>query len=174
MIMMKRTAFILLAGTFLFGCGPRTEQQASQEEKAESFKISEIAYAPLEFEDKIVQFEGVIGHMCQHAGDKMRVHQIDDATYSIQVMLKELKPEFNTSMEGQVIRITGKIQNVILNQAELEARMDADHDHGDHDDDEDHDDHDCSSTIVALERMKARGIDPRVRPDAHLISYELL
>lgn len=161
---MKKLVLILLV-VVLYACGQRPEQQTT--EVAAEYEIAELVYSPLEFEDALVSFTGMIGHMCQHSGDKMRVVQKDDATYSMQVMLLDKMDEFSSDMEGKTVKVTGTLKNTILNLEDMEAH-DHDDEHGEHDD------HDCESTEAAIRRMKERGIDPQVRPSVHLVSYEIL
>ncbi len=159
---MKKLFLILIAGFVMASCGTQTSQQA--EITLEPSLIAELVYEPLSYEGKTVQFEGVISHICQHSGDKMRVVQTTDDTYSIQVMLMDYLNQFEAGHEGHEVLVTGVMRIEVRNIDELEDE------HGDHDD---HDGHDCASTEEAVKRLAERGIDPDIRPYVELTAFEI-
>ncbi len=166
---MKKFFLILFAGLVITACGGQAAQQ--EEQAAENKSIAELVQAPMEYEGQTVTFEGIIGHMCQHSGDKMRVHHKDDQGYSILVMLGDLQDQFEYEYEGREIGITGVMAAVLANEDEGDHN---DHDHDDHDHENDHDDdHDCVSTEAAIQRLKERGVDPDIRAVVELKDFQL-
>ncbi len=162
---MKKLFIVLLAASLFVGCSSKTSQEGI--ETAESHLISELVSNPLDFDNHAVSFEGTIGHICRHSGDKMRVVQQEDDAFSVLVMLGDLSANFNVEMEGQAVKATGILKTEVRN---IDALADHDHDH-DHADGEGHDD--CASTQEAVARMKERGIDPDIRVYVELTSYEI-
>ncbi len=166
---MKRFFLILFAGLVMAACGNQAGQQTETEVQA--YTIEQLAHEPLSLEGQMVKFEGVIGHICQHSGDKMRVVQVDNDAFSMQVMLGDLMHNFSMEHEGSLVEITGTLKTVVRN---LDALAEAEaHDH-DHDDDHEHEDgHDCASTAEAIKRMAEKGIDPDIRPYVELLAFEI-
>lgn len=162
----------LFAGILMASCG--TQETRQTETVAGEYLIAGIVSNPLELEDKLVTFEGTIGHICRNSGDKMRVVQTDDEAYSIQVMLGDFTPAFSPEFEGRHVVATGIVKTEIRN---LDA-LNEEHEHGedcDHGDEEHaHEEgHECASTEEAIARLKERGIDPDIRVYVELTAYEL-
>ncbi len=164
---MKRLILLLFAGMFIAACSNQTQQHTDTD--AQDYTIQELAHDPLNFEGKTVRFEGVIGHICQHSGDKMRVVQTDNDAFSMLVMLGDLMHNFNTQHEGSLVSITGTLKTVVRNLDALEQAEAHDHDH-DHEHEEGHD---CSSTTEAIKRMAEKGIDPDIRPYVELLAFKI-
>lgn len=158
---MKKLLVVLLAAMVFVGCNTKTSQEGA--ETVESHLISELVANPLDFDSQAVKFEGTIGHICRHSGDKMRLVQQDDDAFSVLVMLGDLSSNFNVEMEGQEVIATGILKTAVSN---IDALADADHAEG-----EGHED--CASTQEAVARMKERGIDPDIRVYVELTSYEI-
>ena len=121
--------------------------------------ISDILSDPLEYDNKEVKIEGVITHVCRHSGDKMRVLQ-DDSDLTIQVMLGNFTGQFDTGSEGVRVMVTGTLMTEVTNMDELEA-----HSH-------EGEEHDCEDTRQAVEVMKAKGLDAKIRTHIALNHYE--
>jgi hypothetical protein len=167
--MMKKLFLILFAFVFMAACNNQSDQQTENDVK--TYSIEELAHDPMGFEDQIVRFEGVIGHICQHSGDKMRVVQTDNNAFSMQVMLGDQMHNFSTEHEGSLVQVTGTLKTVVQNLDALEEAEAHDHDHdGDHDHEEGHD---CESTTEAVNRMAEKGIDPDIRPYVELMAFEI-
>lgn len=162
---MKRFFLLMIAGLFMTACGNQPKQHTDS--VVDTYTIEQLAVEPLVYEGQTVRFEGVIDHMCRHSGDKMRVAQVDNNTFSMQVMLGDMMDQFSLEHEGAEVIITGVLHTAIRNLDELE---DDQHDHGD--DDHDHD-HACDSTEEAIKRMAEKGISPDIRPYVELIAFEV-
>lgn len=163
--MIKRLSFIAVAIVLINSCGQVKEQQAAT---ADVQPIATLVSDPIAFDGTDVCFEGVITHVCQHSGDKIRVNQVDDQGYSIMVMLDTFKPEFSTESEGKHIRITGVLKTQVVNMDDLQADQTHDHAH------EGEEGHECASSQEAVKAMQEKGITPDVRTFIELKSYELI
>lgn len=170
---MKKYFLVFAAGLILASCGAGTGDQGQA--VVESHTIETLASNPMDFEGKTVKFEGLIGHICHHSGDKMRIVQLDNDAFSMQVMLGDLMNQFKVEDEGREIAVTGVFKTVVRNLDALEAAEahDHDHDHGHEDDHEHEDGHACSSTEEAIKRMAEKGIDPDIRPYVELLAFEI-
>lgn len=159
---MKKLFLILFAfaGLAITSCGGQAAQQ--EEQAAENKSIPELVQAPMEYEGQTVTFDGIIGHMCQTSGDKMRVHHKEDTAYSILVMLGDLQDQVEYEYEGREVSITGVMTAVLANEGEA---ANDDHDH--------EDDHDCESTEAAIQRLEERGVDPDIRAVVELKDFQL-
>ncbi len=164
---MKRFFFILFAGLVMAACGNQAGQQ--NETEVQAYTIEQLAHEPLSFEGQTVKFEGIIGHICQHSGDKMRVVQVDNDAFSMQVMLGDLMHNFSMEHEGSLVAVTGTLKTVVRNLDALEEAEAHDHDH-DHEHEEGHD---CASTTEAIKRMAEKGIDPDIRTYVELLAFEI-
>ncbi len=164
---MKKYLLVFAASLILASCGAGTGDQSQT--VAEPHTIETLASDPMNFEGKTVKFEGLIGHICHHSGDKMRVVQLDNNAFSMQVMLGDLMNQFKVEDEGREVAITGVLKTVVRNLDALEEAEAHDHDH-----DHDHEDgHECTSTEEAIKRMAEKGIDPDIRPYIELLAFEL-
>ncbi len=157
---MKQLFLFLFAGLVISSCGGQTEQQQA-EQAMEVTTVAELTTNPMDYEEKTVTFDGIVGHMCQTSGDKMRVHDMEDTDFSILVMLRDLQDQFEYEYEGREISITGTMNVALVNEDEME------------DDHDDEDDHECTSTEAAIQRMEDRGIDPQVQPYIDLENFRL-
>ncbi len=161
---MKRFFLLMIAGLLMTACGNQTQQQADS--VVHTYTIEQLAVEPLVYEGQTVQFEGMISHICRHSGDKMRVVQPDNDTFSMQVMLGDFMHDFSVDHEGAEVVITGVLHTVVRNLDELEEEH---HDHGD----EHEDSHGCTSTEEAIRRMAEKGISPDIRPYVDLLAFEV-
>jgi hypothetical protein len=168
-IIMKNSAFFFaIAVLILSACGQQSSGTV-EEVALESSLISEIVSNPMDHEGQLVRFEGTIGHICRHSGDKMRVVQQDDDAYSILVMLGDYASNFNPEFEGMEVIATGILKAQVLNIEELNS----DHGHA-HEGGEDHEhEEECSSTAEAIARLQEKGISPDIRTYVELTAFEI-
>ena len=87
----------------------------------------------------------------------MRILQ-DGSDLTVQIMLGNFTGEFDTDSEGSRIELSGKVSTEITNIEEME----------------DHElDDECENTLEAIEAMRARGLDPNIRPHINLENYKI-
>ncbi len=161
--MLKRITFIAVIGILIYSCGQVAEQSS---ETAEIKLISELVAEPLQYDGTEVTFQGTITHICRHSGDKMRVNQMNDADFSIMVMLEDFQSRFSPEFEGRNVKVSGVLKTRVRNIEALE--QDHDHDH------EGEEGHDCASTEEAVKRMQERGITPDIVAFVEMTSYEVI
>ncbi len=160
--MTKKIGLVFLASFIMFACGQQAEQDSTR--VFEDKTIEELVSDPMAFEDHEVSFEGLIGHICRHSGDKMRIMQPDNDAFSIMVMLGDFTPVFGPEFEGSDIKVQGVLKTQVRNIEELE---DHDHDH------EHEEGHACESTEAAIKRLEEKGISPDIMAYIELTSFEI-
>jgi hypothetical protein len=161
--MLKRIAIFAVIGLFIYSCGQVKEQETSA--TSEVKLISELVSNPLEFDGEEVSFEGVITHICKHSGDKMRVNQVDDAGFSIMVMLDEFQTQFSPEFEGKRVKVLGVLKTRVANAEEAHT-----HNH----EGEGEEGHECASTEAAVKALQEKGITPDIRAYIELKGWEVI
>ncbi len=161
--MERKGLFILVAFILMLSCGEQPKEEEAVKEKLE-LSVIEMVTNPMEYENKNVTFEGVIGHICRHSGDKMRVLQKDDSDYSILVMLKDFTDKFDTRFEGEYISAQGTLKTEMRDLGQQNEDEEHDHQEGDHS---------CETTKEAIKRMNELGINPEIRTFIELQSFEI-
>ncbi len=161
---MRQSFFFLIVAVIACSCG--TNHSQSVNEQITDLNIAQIVSEPMQYENQSVRFEGTVGHVCRHSGDKMRVVKHEDDAYSILVMLGEFASTINLEFEGKDVIATGVVKTQVRN---IDALADHDHDHdGDHEDG-----HGCASTEEAIARLKERGIDADIMVYVELTGFEI-
>lgn len=158
---MKRILLLLVITMFIGSCA----QQPAAEQTVETHQISELVMEPMLYDNQIVRFEGMISHICRHSGDKMRIVQTSDDSYSILVMLGEMASQFNPEMEGNEVVLLGTMKAEVMNIGDLEEAHDHEHEGEEHG-------HECSSTEEAIQKLQEKGIDPDIRAYVELMGVE--
>lgn len=153
--MMKRLFLVVMAAMTLYSCGQQPQQQ-TEEPAVETRQISDLVSDPMVYENQTVKFEGMIGHICRHSGDKLRLVQTTDEAYSIEVMLGEMASQFSPEMEGQQMVLVGTLKTKVAN---LE-----DHTH--------EGEEECETTEQAIQMLKEKGVDPEITAYVELIRVE--
>ncbi|MFP4690699.1 MAG: hypothetical protein ACLFMU_02190 [Bacteroidales bacterium] len=153
---MKKLFLILFAGMVMGSCGGQTDQQGEQESGNKT--IEELVQAPMEYEGQTVTFDGIIGHMCEESGDKMRVHSKDNPDFSILVMLGDHKDQMEYEYEGRDITITGDMTAVLANEDEIALEEE---------------EHECETTEAAIQKLEEQGVDPDIWAVVELKDFQL-
>ena len=162
--MLRKIAILAVLGVMFYSCS----QAPKTTEETQVHKISELVAEPLGFEDQEVTFEGTITHICRHSGDKMRVNQLEDADFSILVMLEDFQTQFSPDFEGRNVKVTGLLKTRVRNIDQLEEQHDHEHAH------DGEEGHECSSTEEAAKRLQERGITPDIIAFIEMSGYELI
>jgi hypothetical protein len=156
--------FAAIAGIF-YSCNQTNDRTTAT---SDLVLISELVSEPLGFENSEVAFEGTITHICKHSGDKMRVNQLEDASYSIMVMLDEFQTQFSPEFEGKQVRVKGVLKTRIRNLDQIAENHDHDHAH------DSESGHECASTEEAMKRLEEKGITPDIVAFIELTGYEVI
>jgi hypothetical protein len=162
--MFRKIAIIAVLGVIFYSCSQAPQPTG----ETQVYKIAELVSEPLGFEGKEVTFEGTITHICRHSGDKMRVNQVEDADFSIMVMLEEFQTQFSQDFEGRKVKVTGVLKTQVRNIGELEEQHDHDHAH------DGEEGHECSSTEEAIKRLQERGITPDIVAFIEMKGFEII
>ncbi len=157
---MKKLFFILFAGVILVSCNSQAGEDS--QDNVQFLTVEEMVQAPLEYEGQDVHFDAVIGHVCAHSGDKMRVIQPDNDVYSIQVMLGDFMGQITADNEGELVAVTGTLHTEVINLDEVHDEHEADEDHA------------CETTEEAIRLLEEHGVDPDIHPYIELHSIEQL
>jgi hypothetical protein len=161
--MMKKLFVLTLLAGFIFSCAQKTEKIA--EVTVLEPTITELLSNPMDYDSAEVSLEGIISHVCKHAGDKMRVMQ-PDTELSVLVMLGDYTGVITPENEGQTVALNGM---VTVNVANLDA-LGEEHKH----DGEEHEEgEECASTEEAIAKLKEKGLDPDLRVVVDLKKYEI-
>lgn len=141
-----KSLVLFLALFMMISCGEQPKEEETKKEVV-SLSVIEMVTNPLEYEGEYVVFEGVVGHICRHSGDKMRVLQKDDTDYSVLVQLGKFANKFDTELEGNLITVEGVLQT---EESGLDVPLEDE-------------DHECETTKEAIRTMEELGIDPKIR-----------
>lgn len=160
---MKKLFILALLAGFIVSCAQKTEKKS--EDTILEPTITELLSSPMDFEGAEVNMEGVISHVCKHAGDKMRVMQ-PDTELSVMVMLGEYTGVITPENEGQTVAFNGMVTVKVAN-------LDALGEEHKHDGEEHEEGHECASTEEAITKLKEKGLDPDLRVVVELKKYEL-
>ncbi len=159
--MLKKIALLFALGFILVSCGQVAEKQ---NESADIKLISELVAEPLAYDGQEVTIQGLITHICKHSGDKIRINQVEDADFSIMVMLQEFQPQFDPSCEGRQIKITGVLRTVVRNMDQLEEAHNHEGEEGEG----------CASSQEAAKKLQEKGITPDIRAFIEMKSFEYI
>ncbi len=169
--MLKNIFAITVIALVMSSCG-QVGQNSTEE--LPTREISELVSEPLGYEGTEVSFEGTIGHVCRHSGDKMRVNQTSDQDYSILVMLQDFQSQINQEYEGKVVKVNGILKTEVIMPEEEHTH---DHDHADHDHEHattEANEDDCASTQEAIEKLEEKGIEPDIFTFVEMTSFEIV
>ncbi len=159
---MKKILIVTFVGLFLFVHGAKKENNVIY--VSEITPINELLSNPLKLNEKQVAIHGIISHVCQNSGAKMRVAEIDGEGLSVLVRLNEHTNSFSPELEGREIIITGMLVAWIRNfdQLEEESGHKGAQEKG----------HTCQSTQKAMKLIKEKGLDSEIGSHVDLIKFE--
>lgn len=160
---MKKLFVLALLAGFIVSCAQKTEKTA--EVTILEPTITELLSTPMDFDSTEVSLEGVISHVCKHAGDKMRVMQ-PDTELSVLVMLGEYTGVITPENEGQTVALNGLVTVSVAN-------LDALGEEHKHEGEEHAEGEECASTEEAIAKLKEKGLDPDLRVVVELKKYEI-
>jgi hypothetical protein len=153
---MTKKFYILIALALVFAACNNQTKKAEEVAEIKEVTVEALAADPVSFDNQEVVFEGTVGHVCRHAGDKMRVMQTENTDFSILVMLGDFKGQITPESEGALVKVKGIVKTEVRNLDELATQ----HEHHDHEGEEEG--HECSSTAEAIQLLKEKGIDPNI------------
>ncbi len=161
--MLRKSLLLLMIGVITYSCNSVDKQSTGA---PETVTISELVSEPLNFENKMVTFNGTITHICRHSGDKIRINQMDDSSFSIMVMLEEFQSQFSSESEGRQIEITGVLKTHIRNpeQAATNQTHASQREHS----------HTCAASEDAQKKLQEKGIARDIIAFIELTGFEII
>lgn len=172
--MTKRILYFFAAAMLIVSCknqGQKTEEQST----AKEVSIEALATNPMSYDKQEVVFEGTVGHVCRHSGERMRVMQTDKTDFSVLVLLGDFKSQINPESEGKTVKVTGIVKTEVVNMDELAENHEGHNHEGEevHAEGGEEGDHGCASTEEAIKKLKEKGIDPNIAVSIELKALEI-
>jgi hypothetical protein len=125
-IAMNKIISLLFFATMLVSCGQggdNTKNAADQELKPVS--VSEIISDAGPLVDEAVQISGTVVHVCRHGGQRLFIIG-DEGDERVRITTGEDIAEFDVTLEGEKIAVTGIVRELIIDEtylAEWEAEV---------------------------------------------------
>lgn len=117
---MKSYTSILVAIVFLVSCNSESGKKGENSEIIKVVSIEKLENSAGNLSENLVQTSGLVTHICRHGGQKMfltdesnEVHLLVRASSSI--------PEFDITLEGSTLEVTGKLIATVTEAADLEG-----------------------------------------------------
>ncbi len=120
---MKLTISTLAVIAFLISCNSDSGKREEINEVVRVIPIENLENSAMDLSDKIIQTTGMVTHICRHGGQKMFLTD-DTKECHILVRVSSSIPEFDISLEGSTLEITGKLVATISEAMDHEG-----HDH---------------------------------------------
>lgn len=114
--MIKKISIALLAVIALIACN-NTKQPA--EEEIAQITVQEFMDNAAAYIDKQVKIEGTVAHTCRHGGKKMFIFDENDEQ-SIKVTASDKIPQFDQSLEGSDVVVTGIVKELRVDEKYLD------------------------------------------------------
>jgi len=111
---------LLILLTIVFACNEKQQSDNTSEnadiEKVESVVlVDQLLGDPDAYVGKVVEIEGLVTHVCKHSGK--RLHLTSTATNEmIRVEATGDINQFKRELEGSDVRITGKVQKLVIDE----------------------------------------------------------
>jgi hypothetical protein len=114
---MNKILTIAAVMALLFACNTGNKNTDSQEVR--NLTIDAIQSSASEFENQTVQVTGMVLHVCKHGGQKMFL-TTDSTETSLLVRVGPSIPEFEVTLEGSTVEVTGKLVATVVSNTEEE------------------------------------------------------
>jgi hypothetical protein len=114
---MKKILTIAAVVSLLVACNTNSKNTDGQEVR--KLDIDEIQVAAGELGDQAVQVTGMVLHVCKHGGQKMFL-TTDSTETSLLVRVGPSIPEFDVTLEGSTVEVTGKLVATVVSNTEEE------------------------------------------------------
>lgn len=124
---MKKLAFILAAGFFLFSCG--SQPKPTSETETVVLTVDVLFAEAANYVDQEIVISGLVTHVCKHGGQRCFVMGSTD-DISIRVEAGDLIDAFKQEYVGDDLKITGILRMVPPEGGYTCSGEGEDHDHG--------------------------------------------
>ena len=96
----------------LYSCNSGNSKVA--DENAKQVDLVTLKSSAAELENETVKVTGMVSHVCKHGGQKMFL-TTDASDVSLLVLVSTSIPEFDVSLEGSNVEVTGKLVVSVVN-----------------------------------------------------------
>lgn len=121
--MLKKLTIVALAVLLLASCsGEKADEQAAAENAvpAKEMTVAELNAHAAELVDQVVVVSGTVDHVCKNSGKRLFIFGADPAD-RIKVESGPDISSFDVALEGSEIRVTGKVLELRIDDAYLDA-----------------------------------------------------
>ena len=117
---MKFTISTLVVLLFLISCNSESGKSGETNEDIKVIAIENLESPAEDIGDNIIQTKGIVTHICRHGGQKLFL--TDDTKEShILVRVSSSIPEFDVSLEGSTLEVTGKLIATVKKTTDLKG-----------------------------------------------------
>ncbi len=115
---MTKNFLLILFLSLLLGCNSGNNNKDRNSEEVTIVSVEELDHNASAFVDKHLQVNGLVTHVCKHGGQKMFITD-ESQNVNLLVRVSQSIPEFDITLEGSTVEITGKmIATVTENEEE--------------------------------------------------------
>lgn len=114
---MKKILTVAAVATLLIACN--TENRKADIQNALKVDLATLETSASEFENQTIQVSGMVLHVCKHGGQKMFL-TTDTTEASLLVRVGPSIPEFDVTLEGSNVEVTGKLVATVVSNSEDE------------------------------------------------------
>ena len=105
---MKKIISILVVTAILISCNSESGKSLVSAEEIKLVPIENIESSAGELGDNLIQTIGLVTHICRHGGQKMFLTD-DSNEVHLLVRVSSSIPEFDLTLEGSMLEVTGKL-----------------------------------------------------------------
>ncbi|MCF8225537.1 MAG: hypothetical protein K9J30_06635 [Bacteroidales bacterium] len=122
---MKNLILIITLTIFILSCGSEGTKTGIKETEAINVSIAELVASPESHTDDMVSLKGQVTHVCKHGGQKMFITD-ESQENNLLIRVSGSIPEFDVTLEGSMVEVTGKLLATI--EASEEDHQEVDND----------------------------------------------
>lgn len=113
--MMRTMSFLLGLALLLCGCSGNTKNTDTDEQQAVQSIVDvcldSLMLNAMRYENRIVRISGIVEHVCVHTGKRLTLMG-NSPDMKLRVVASDLVPDFDLSIKGSKVTITGIFQRV--------------------------------------------------------------
>jgi hypothetical protein len=125
---MKNIIPVLVVTAFLISCKSNSGKNGETAAEIKLVPIENLESSAGEMTDNLIQTTGLVTHICRHGGQKLFLTDESNEVHLL-VRVSSSIPEFDLTLEGSMIEITGKLIATVKAAENHEG-----HDHADEED----------------------------------------
>lgn len=105
---MKKIITLLTICFIVFSCNSSSGKSKDSAKGMETFSVDEVVASADILSGQEIQVKGMVTHVCKHGGQKMFITDSSKVNNML-VLVTSSIPEFEVSLEGSYVEITGKL-----------------------------------------------------------------